>query len=243
MGVFKILWVKFACWMVLGISSSLHAQRVFVHPGGVHTIDDLERIKEKVLAKESPWIDGWNLMIQDSKAQYTYKAAPAESVSGPSGRRQRAARDGVAAYYNFLRWYVTGDERHAQCAVDILNAWSSSVNDVITGELFQLPANIFVEVAEVVRAYPGWKEEDIERFKKMCREYFYPACRDFLGECGSWSGWDGPANTCNMAIGIFCDDETIYNEALEYYKSGSGGGCLTQMVNPLTFQVLSLIHI
>ena len=102
---------------------------------GVHTINDLERIKEKVLAKESPWIDGWNLMIQDSKAQYTYKAAPAESVSGPSGRRQRAARDGVAAYYNFLRWYVTGDERHAQCAVDILNAWSSSVDDVITGEL------------------------------------------------------------------------------------------------------------
>ena len=211
--------------------------RDFVHPGGVHTINDLERIKEKVLAKESPWIDGWNLMIQDSKAQYTYKAAPAESVSGPSGRRQRAARDGVAAYYNFLRWYVTGDERHAQCAVDILNAWSSSVDDVITGELFQLPANIFVEVAEVVRAYSGWKEEDIERFKKMCKEYFYPACRDFLGECGSWSGWDGPANTCNMAIGIFCDDEAIYNEALEYYKSGSGGGCLTQMVNPLTFQV------
>lgn len=150
--------------------------RDFVHPGGVHTINDLERIKEKVLAKESPWIDGWNLMIQDSKAQYTYKAAPAESVSGPSGRRQRAARDGVAAYYNFLRWYVTGDERHAQCAVDILNAWSSSVDDVITGELFQLPANIFVEVAEVVRAYSGWKEEDIERFKKMCKEYFYPAC-------------------------------------------------------------------
>lgn len=67
---------------------------------------------------------------------------------------------------------MTGDERHAQCAVDILNAWSSSVDDVITGELFQLPANIFVEVAEVVRAYSGWKEEDIERFKKMCKEYF-----------------------------------------------------------------------
>ena len=211
--------------------------RDFVHPGGVHTRADLDRIKEKVLAGESPWIDGWNLMIQDSKAQYTYKAAPAESVSGPSGRRQRAARDGVAAYYNFLRWYVTGDERHAQCAVDILNAWSSTVNDVITGELFQLPANIFVEVAEVVRVYPGWKEEDIERFKKMCKEYFYPACRDFLGECGSWSGWDGPANTCNLAIGIFCDDEDIYNEAVEYYKSGAGGGCLTQMVNPVTFQV------
>lgn len=111
-------------------------------------------------------------MIEDSKAQYTYKAAPAESVSGPSGRRQRAARDGVAAYYNFLRWYVTGDERHAECAVNILNDWSAAVNGVITGELYQLPASIMVQVAEVVRAYPGWKADDIERFKKCARSIF-----------------------------------------------------------------------
>ena len=138
--------------ILLNIPMSVFSQRTFVHPGGVHNRADLDRIKEKVLAKESPWIEGWNLMIEDSKAQYTYKAAPAESVSGPSGRRQRAARDGVAAYYNFLRWYVTGDERHAECAVNILNDWSAAVNGVITGELYQLPASIMVQVAEVVRA-------------------------------------------------------------------------------------------
>lgn len=156
--------------ILLNIPMSVFSQRTFVHPGGVHNRADLDRIKEKVLAKESPWIEGWNLMIEDSKAQYTYKAAPAESVSGPSGRRQRAARDGVAAYYNFLRWYVTGDERHAECAVNILNDWSAAVNGVITGELYQLPASIMVQVAEVVRAYPGWKADDIERFKKMCKD-------------------------------------------------------------------------
>lgn len=222
--------------ILLNIPMSVFSQRTFVHPGGVHNRVDLDRIKEKVLAKESPWIEGWNLMIEDSKAQYTYKAAPAESVSGPSGRRQRAARDGVAAYYNFLRWYVTGDERHAECAVNILNDWSAAVNGVITGELYQLPASIMVQVAEVVRAYPGWKADDIERFKKMCKEYFYPACKQ-SGGCGSWSGWDGPSNTCNLAIGIFCDDEKIYNEAVDYYKHGVGGGCLTEMVNPRTYQV------
>ena len=170
--------------ILLNIPMSVFSQRTFVHPGGVHNRVDLDRIKEKVLAKESPWIESWNLMIEDSKAQYTYKAAPAESVSGPSGRRQRAARDGVAAYYNFLRWYVTGDERHAECAVNILNDWSAAVNGVITGELYQLPASIMVQVAEVVRAYPGWKADDIERFKKMCKEYFYPACKQ-SGGCGS----------------------------------------------------------
>lgn len=217
--------------------SVLQAQRTFVHPGGMHTVEDLERIKEKVLAKESPWIDGWNLMVQDSKAQYTYKADPKKSLAGADGQRQRSTRDATAAYYNILRWYVTGDERHAECAIRILNDWSATVEGPLTGELFQLPARTFVEAAEVARVYPGWKEGDIERFKKMCLESFYPACRDFLGECGSWSGWDGPANTCNLAIGIFCDNEKIYNEAVAYYKTGGGGGCLTEMVNPGTFQV------
>ena len=120
--------------------------------------------------------------------------------------------------------------------MNILNDWSAAVNGVITGELYQLPASIMVQVAEVVRAYPGWKADDIERFKKMCKEYFYPACKQ-SGGCGSWSGWDGPSNTCNLAIGIFCDDEKIYNEAVDYYKHGVGGGCLTEMVNPRTYQV------
>ena len=68
-------------------------------------------------------------------------------------------------------------QSHAECAVNILNDWSAAVNGVITGELYQLPASIMVQVAEVVRAYPGWKADDIERFKKMCKEYFYPACK------------------------------------------------------------------
>lgn len=234
----NILVYRIALWMCLvACAPGLSAQRTFVHPGGMHTVEDLERIKQKVLANESPWIEGWNMMIQDSKAQYTYKAAPKKSLAGADGQRQRSTRDATAAYYNILRWYVTGDERYAECAINILNDWSAAVEGPLTGELFQLPARTFVEAAEVARVYPGWKEEDMARFKKMCMESFYPACRDFLGKCGSWSGWDGPANTCNLAIGIFCDNEDVYNEAVEYYRTGKGGGCLTEMINPVTCQV------
>lgn len=61
----------------------------------------------------------------------------------------------MAAYYNILRWYVTGDEAHARCAVDILNAWSASVQSVVTGELYMLPACEFIEAAELVPALSG----------------------------------------------------------------------------------------
>lgn len=228
--------------ILVGMMLCVHlaAQAQFVHPGGVHTLEDLNRMKAKVLAKESPWIEGWNQMIKDSKAQNTYTARPSTSVSGASGVRQQAARDATAAYYNILRWYVTGDESYAKCAVRILNAWSSTVNGVVSGELFQLPIMMLVQSAELVRLYPGWAEADINRYKSMCSNYFYPACRDFIGKCGSWSGWDGPANSCILYIGVFCDDRAKFNEAVEYYKNGAGGGALLNMVCQPSGQVAEM---
>nr|MBP7471993.1 alginate lyase family protein [Prevotella sp.] len=223
--------------IILSVSTSFYtkAATTFVHPGGTTTLTDLERIKTKVLAKEHPWIDAWNLMIQDYKASSSYTAGPQPDVAYQDGTRQRCARDAQAAYYNILEWYVTGDESHAKCAVNILNAWASAINDTVKGQLFQLPIDIMVQTAEVVRIYSGWSDNDKEKFKQCCLKYFYPACKNFLGYCGSWPGWDGPANSCNEIIGIFCDNDSIYQNAIDYYKNGDkttglGGGRLTNMV-------------
>jgi fibronectin type 3 domain-containing protein len=201
---------------------TLHAQ--FVHPGGTHTLADLDRMKAKVTAKEKPWIDGWNTMISNSKAQNTYVAKPTASISGADGVRQQAARDACAAYFNTLRWYVTGDASYADCAVRILNAWSTSINTVVTGELFQLPIYPMVQAGELLRIYPGWAASDFSRFKNMCLNYFYPACQSFRNSCGTWPGWDGPANTDMLAIAVLCDDSVKYKDAINYYKTGAGGG-------------------
>ena len=145
------------------IGQAQELQAPFAHPGLNHSRADLERMKEKVLGKEKPWIDGWDALCAFRDAQSDFKASPKPSLGGTDGTRQRASRDAMAAYYNILRWYVTGDEAHARCAVDILNAWSASVQSVVTGELYMLPACEFMEAAELVRLYPGWKAEDVER--------------------------------------------------------------------------------
>lgn len=212
--------------LFVGLCSDLSAQ--YVHPGMNHTKADLDRVKQKVLAGEHPWIDGWNAMCAERDARADFKASPKSTVGGSDGTRQRASRDATAAYYNILRWYVTGDESHARCAVDILNAWSSSIKSVVTGELLQLPIRDFLQAAEIVRLYPGWKTEDIERFKTMCRDYFYPACKD--GRSHAWPGWGGPANSDCLYIGIFLDDKAMVEDAVEYYKNGEGGGRMTNGV-------------
>ena len=132
----------------------------FVHPGGLHTLTDLDRMKAKMAAGEHPWIDAWNIMITDWEAQNTYTAFPYTNIGG-NGNRQRASQDAHAAYLNIIRWYVTGDTSYADCAVRICNAWSSTVNEVASGELFQLPINNFMQVAELLRLYPGWAPAEV----------------------------------------------------------------------------------
>lgn len=198
----------------------------FKHPGLNHSMEDLERLKQKVLGKETPWIDGWNVMCNERDAQPDFTASPKPTVGGSDGTRQRASRDATSAYYNILRWFVTGNEAHAVCAVNIINAWTNSINEVVTGELLQLPIKDFIQAAELVRMYSGWKEEDREKFKKMCRDYFYPACLE--ARLHAWPGWGGPANSDCLYIGIFLDDEDMVNDAIEFYKTGKSGGCITE---------------
>lgn len=223
----KVYLILFTALLTL---SSLSVYAVtFVHPGGLHTIADLERMKEKVSTKQHPWIDGWDLLTKDPLAQNTYAAHPYTNIGG-SGNRQQASKDAHAVYYNTIRWYVTGDTTFAECAVRICNAWSTKVNEVASGELFQLPINNFMQAAELLRIYPGWNAVDFARFKDMAINYFYPACHNFVGNCRYPSSWDGSALASIMGIGLLCDDTLIFNEAVSYFKNGSGSGCITNAI-------------
>ena len=226
----------FAFALVIALAASAPAQP-FVHPGGLHTQADLDRMKAKVAAGAHPWIDCWNVLIQDGKAQTNYKASPHSHMMS----RQRAQDDANAAYLNGLRWIISGDTAHADCAVRILNAWSGTLNEIPSGKdqpgLSGIPIGTFGIAAELLRSYPGWPDADQTRFKRMLLDYMYPVCHDFLtrhnGRCDSayWANWD----TCNMravmAIGVFCDDRAKFNEAVEYFKHGRGMGSISNAAN------------
>lgn len=93
---------KVLCVVLLFWTSSLGlSARDFVHPGGLHTAEDLVRMKEKVERKETPWIETWELLANDSYARNTYTARPYANIGGP-GNRQQAGRDAYAAYLNTL---------------------------------------------------------------------------------------------------------------------------------------------
>ena len=228
------------------LSSNATAQ-TFIHPGGLHTLADLDRMKAKVAAGEHPWIDDWNKLITDAQAQNTYTAA-AQANMGNS--RQRADADAHAAYLNAIRWYISGDTSYAVCSRKILNAWAYAVNQVPSGTdisgLGGIPIFDFGLAAEVLRVYPNWSSTDFAQFKSMMTTYFYPLVHNFLathnGACIShyWANWD----ICNIGalitMGVLCDDSTKFNEGIQYFKSGAGNGSIAHAVSYLHSPTLSL---
>ena len=212
------------------------AAQAFTHPGGLHTQEDLDRMRTRVAAKEHPWIDGWNLLLTDRKSQPNYKPAPHPHMAS----RQRAQDDATAAYLNALHWSISGDKAHALCAARILNAWADTVKEIPHGPdqpgLSGIPIGSFAIAAELLRDSPDWPAAAQDKFKRLLLDYFYPACHDFLTrhngaeDSNYWANWD----TCNMrailAIGVYCDDRAKFNEAIDYFKNGRGMGSIKNAV-------------
>lgn len=213
------------------------ADAPFTHPGGLHTQADLDRMKAKVAARETPWIQGWEALIKDPLAKADYRSSAGPNMSRS---RQAASRDAHAAYLNFIRWYVSGENAHADAAIRICNEWSSKVNQVSSGGdtpgLSGIYAAEFAMVGELLRVCPDWQPADQERFKTMMRNYIYPVVSGFLkdrnqrGDSHFWANWD----ICNIqaliAIGVFLDDRAIFDEGIEYFKNGKGTGSIMHAV-------------
>lgn len=229
--------MKYPLFLLLLFFSTAAAAQTFIHPGGLHTQTDLDRMRTQVAAGAHPWIDSWNALTAHPKAQNTYTAA-AQANMGVS--RQRASADAVAAYLNALRWYISGDTSYAACSRKILNAWAYAVNQVPSGQdipgLMGIAVYEFAVAAEILRLYPNWSQADFNQFKKMMTTYLYPNCHDFLtrhnNACIShyWANWDICNITAILSIGVLCDDTAKFNEAITYFKSGAGNGNITKAI-------------
>ena len=208
----------------------------FVHPGLLHTRADLDRIRQAVAAGREPWKSGFEPLRRDFQSRADYELrGPCPVVTRERGNVETNSRlvyDADAAYQNALMWCITGDAAHARKAVQILNAWSGTLQK-IQGHDVQLAAGLdgfkLVNAAELIRyTYDGWEPQDIARFERMLREVIYPPIKDFATFANG--NWDAICMETMIAIGVFCDDRALFDRAVEYYRHGSGNGRLTNYI-------------
>lgn len=225
--------------------SKLHttASGTFIHPGMLHTQADLIRMKTQVAANAQPWLSGYNKLDSSSYASLTYTmAGPNDTIfrTSTGGNYVHVMRDAAAAYQDALKWQITGNDAYAAKAVGILNAWATTCKAISGDSNYALASGLYgyqlANAAEILRSYSGWAAADFTNFKTFMLNVFYPAANGFLtnhnGTCDThyWANWD----LCNMAtilsIGILCDDQAKFDQAITYFKSGIGNGNIDRAV-------------
>ncbi|MEE9369114.1 MAG: alginate lyase family protein [Pontiella sp.] len=163
-----------------------------------------------------------------SQVPYTsldWKPHPVKIVYPKTDDKARLFDDGRAVYAHALLWAITHKQAHADKAIEILNAWGSTFEDIQTknGDIYKSlfgswTANHWVAGAEIIRTYKnqgqhaGWKPEDVARFMKMCRVF-----ERLMLE------WQGGANVnglqnqrlavarTRLALGVFMDDQDLFD--------------------------------
>ena len=224
----------------------------FVHPGGLATQDDVDRIQYLLNTERDPTIVAAFAKLQaNSHAQYTYNPNPTTEIirGGGVGENYSVAMNNVAAaFQNALMWRITGDVRYGDCAVRILNSWARVCTNIGGDTNASLASGIygyeFAQAGELLRGYSGWAAADFKAYKNWMRNLWYTRNMYFLekrhgrtidtNEAGAYfSNW-GLCNLLSvMSIGILCDDVALYNEGLSFYKDDKCGNFTDVPRNPI----------
>jgi autotransporter-associated beta strand protein len=231
--------VKSKCFVFALMLLVVGSAQAFVHPGGLHTQADFDRMKAKVTANQSPWVDSYNQMTTLWLANLNMPWAPVTQIIRgiPGSNYARSQKDALAIYYLALRWRITGDTNYAEEAIEGCDRWSSTMTNGVGGNSnWALGAGIcgyeFAIAGEALRGYPNWSQTSISNYSNFLR-IFAGGNDSFLqnhnGTCDShyWCNWDA----CNLAslisCAVFLDDTNMFNRAVTYLKQGNGNGNLT----------------
>ncbi len=203
----------------------------FTHPGLLHTAADLARMRDAVAAQAAPQYAGYQALAAHPRSSASYAVANTGQISswgrGPSNHMNQAVADSAAAYQNALMWCVTGERAHADKARDILNAWSASLT-AVTGADGPLGAGLqgfkFANAAELLRhsGYDGWADADIAACEESFLRVWYPSVSGYMLYANG--NWDLTAVQTILAIGVFCEDRTLVEDALRFAAAGAGNG-------------------
>ena len=229
--------VAFALGMLVFLQGQAQ-KRTFVHPGITYTQADLDRMKAMVEARQEPFYTTFQHMLKDGYSQIgdgnyaditQIKEGKFNGTIGADGRR---------AHDMALLYHITGNKAYADDAVKRLNRYNRLVNassrgtaPLDNGKIYML-----IEAAELLRAYEGWRPEDQEAFKKMLVYPFYStkvSADSYKSSDDNKNGvsfyWNiykfDPGRFGNqglfavrglMAMGIYLDNDTMYDRGYRY---------------------------
>lgn len=205
----------------------------FKHPGMLHTAQDLALVKSRVQSGKEPWKTAYKEIFESKYGSLNQKARPFSNVNcGPYNKPNIGGiefyQDGNFAYTMALLWVITEEQKYAEKAIEILNAWSYKL-DSVTNVAKELKIGVagtrYLNAAEIIKhTYKGWKKADQKQFEKMILDIWYETIKNFKPTING--NWDAAAEQTMLCIGIFLDRKDIFDRAYHMLTEGDTNGAL-----------------
>ena len=219
----------------LAASGTVKVAWGFTHPGILVTRGELDFIRAKIAAGEEPWTSQLNKAKNSSRyGRLTWVAKPVPVLQCGNGGSTvdigctDAQEDALAAYTLSLIWYHTRDIAYANAAIAILNAWSSTLTQVVytpgDNNTYQTPlvdawvSEMFPRSAEILRHTPsGWSTADAARFGTMLNDLMLPLIHKAWS--GGGSNWNHSMADGVINIAVYNDDHAVFDAGVALWRS------------------------
>lgn len=219
--------------------------RIFNHLSLVHSQEQLDQMKEHILNKEEPWYSDYQRLLTQvpnhmSDSTYEIKVHEGVGRGDPEGHGNITdyEQSANAAYFNALRWVITGEDCYADTAVNILNSWANTLK-IVDGRDRILGAAISTyrlnNAAEIIKyyngGYKGYSDEDFKQYQAMLLNVIYPVIQDLGTPMIANGNWDTAAMIAMISIGAVCDNTEIYERATYLYQDIHTNGSIAVYVS------------
>ncbi|WP_167475247.1 alginate lyase family protein [Nocardia arthritidis] len=198
----------------------------FQHPGVLVGDKQLTFVQDRLAAGAEPWKSAFADLQASRYAALDWQAKPRATVecgssSKPNNGCSDERDDSMAAYTDALAWALTKDQRYADKAIQIMDAWSATIREhTNTNAPLQTgwSGNNWSRAAELIRyTGAGWAAASIDRFATMLRDVYAPLLTP--GSPRKNGNWELIQADALLGIAVFLDDNDLFGQAITLWRN------------------------
>ena len=207
------------------------SNRHFTHPGIFATDHTIQTVREHLKQDHKPWVASlahWESWAKDALAQ---APEPVQRIFRRTPNHigtEESLRDFTAAQHLAYLFALTDKPEYADKAIEIMNAWSRTLK-AIRGAGFNLQSGLMLPqlmgAADLIKhRCDRWAEEDQARFQAFSEVVLLPHVINLRISING--NHDCATNMALAAIGIYLNDEFLFNRSLNYHLHSKGYGAV-----------------
>lgn len=219
----------------------------FVHPGLLVSDRDISRTQKKIKANQDPWTTSWNTLTSLSFSDASYTPSPVSVVyrgtwDDNAANAELLWHDVAAAFNLGLRWKISRNKSFADAASNILHSWATTLTEIGGGDDKYLTAGLqgyeLANAAELLRDYQPFVDDVLPAVVEMANNIFIPMHYRWLKHeepsehnvLHFFANWELCNVASAMAMGVLTENQTVWDFAVDYFKSGDGTGAINNAI-------------